>query len=96
MTGKSGQMLTDDAAVVSQVPVQDGQANVEKNAMGALVQQKPAKHLQTVCVDIELVKMVQTRVSADFQFLTRERRSDGQNCLPSEWYTIIIMLVLAF
>lgn len=64
-----GWLLTDDTAVVSQVPVQDGQADVEQDAMGALVQQKPAEHLQAVRVDIELVEMVEARVSAYFQFL---------------------------
>lgn len=37
--------------------------------MGAFVQQEDAEHLQTVNVDIELVEMVQARVSADFEFL---------------------------
>ena len=57
---------TDNTAVVPQVPVEDGHANVEKDAMGALVLQKPGQHLQAVCVDIELMEVVQTRVPADF------------------------------
>lgn len=49
--------------------MQDRQSDVEEDAMGALVQQKPAEHLQAVRVDIELVEVVQARVSADFEFL---------------------------
>lgn len=62
-------LLTNDTAVVPQVPVQDRQTNIEEDAMGALVQQQPAEHLQAVGVDIKLVEMVQTGVSTDFEFL---------------------------
>ena len=62
-------LLTDDPAVVSQVPVQDGQPNVQEDAMGALVQQQDAEHLQTVSVDIELVEMIQARVATYLEFL---------------------------
>lgn len=37
--------------------------------MRAFVQQEPAKHLKTVSVDIEFMKMVECRVPADFQLL---------------------------
>lgn len=70
----AGQLLTDGTAVVPQVPMQDRQANIEQDAMGALVQQKPAEHLQTVGVDIELVEMVEARIPADFQFLSSSVR----------------------
>lgn len=49
---------TDDATVIPQIPVQDGHADVKEDPMGALIQQQPAEHFQTVGVDIELVEMV--------------------------------------
>lgn len=51
--------LTDNPAVVPQVPVQDGHADVKKDAMGALVQQQPVEHLQAVGVEVELMEVVQ-------------------------------------
>ena len=61
--------LTDNPAVVAQVPVQNGQANIEKDAMGALVQKETVEHLQTVGVDIELMEVIETGISANLKLL---------------------------
>jgi len=49
--------------------MQDREANVEQDAMCGLVQQETLKHLQAVGVDIELMEVVEARISGDFELL---------------------------
>jgi len=51
--------------------------------MGALVQQQLAEHLQAVAVDIELMEMVETRVTRDLQFLRRRGPSCEKELQPT-------------
>lgn len=40
--------------------MEDRQTDIDENVMAALILQQLAEHLQTVGVDIELVKVIQT------------------------------------
>lgn len=67
----------DGPGIISDVPVKDRKTDVDKDVMAALILQELAEHLQTVGVDIELVEVIQTRVTAYLQLRTDTKSSTG-------------------
>lgn len=49
---------SNNTAVVPDIPVNDRQANIKEDSIGALIQQEAPQHLQAVLENIDLMKMV--------------------------------------